>query len=501
MSRVSRVEDAQGQLVADRLREAGREPVYESKTDRMHVRHFRCPSSCHRDADMPLVLTHYVSTTQRWDICCTEACTLTDVASALGLVASDPREQPTAARRRIKVTSAAEMRVLRVRWLWDQWLPLGALSLLAGREGIGKSTLAYTVAADVTRGRLPGEREGQPCSVLIAATEDSWEHTITPRLMAAGADLTKVFRVEATTGDVDAPLVLPIDLPALEDVAAETDAALLLLDPLMSRLPAGSDSHKDAEVRQALEPLTAFADRAGITVLGLMHVNKGKHSDPTSSVMASRAFTAVARSVLFVVQDPDEPSLRHLGMPKANLASTEVANLTFRIDTAVVAGSEDETVSTGRLVWLGTSDRPLQELIEAGSDGGEDRSALADATEWLVAYLAQAGGTEESAKVKAAARKDGHADRTIARARKRARIVAQRFGQPPKTWWSLPEAVVDAVVPTPLETSLNGTTGTTGHEEPVVPVVPCLGPPAPAGTTGPDRAEPVLFAALSGVTR
>jgi hypothetical protein len=45
-------------------------------------------------------------------------------------------------------------------------------------------------------GVLPGEYLGQSKAVLVAASEDSWEHTIVPRLMAAGADLDLVYRVE-----------------------------------------------------------------------------------------------------------------------------------------------------------------------------------------------------------------------------------------------------------------------------------------------------------------
>src|SRR5690349_3618283 len=80
-----------------------------------------------------------------------------------------------------------------VHWLWDQRLPLGALTLLAGREGIGKSTVAYALAAQITRGTLPGRYADQPRAVAVCATEDSWEHTISPRLVAAGADLDRVF--------------------------------------------------------------------------------------------------------------------------------------------------------------------------------------------------------------------------------------------------------------------------------------------------------------------
>ena len=78
-----------------------------------------------------------------------------------------------------------------VRWLWEDKIPLGEITLLAGREGLGKSTIAYTLAAWITQGTMKGWFKGEPRDVIVIATEDSWEHTITPRLMAAGADLSE----------------------------------------------------------------------------------------------------------------------------------------------------------------------------------------------------------------------------------------------------------------------------------------------------------------------
>ena len=40
----------------------------------------------------------------------------------------------------------------------------------------------------------------------------------------------------------------------------EIDALLILLDPVMSRIDTKLDTHKDAEVRMALEPLVKLAE-------------------------------------------------------------------------------------------------------------------------------------------------------------------------------------------------------------------------------------------------
>jgi len=53
----------------------------------------------------------------------------------------------------------------------------------------------------VTRGTLAGSliRRG----VIYVAVEDSWKSTIVPRLMAAGADLHRVYRAEVRTAEDD----------------------------------------------------------------------------------------------------------------------------------------------------------------------------------------------------------------------------------------------------------------------------------------------------------
>jgi AAA domain len=66
--------------------------------------------------------------------------------------------------RRIVLTPASDIKPHRVEWPWDGRIAIGTLALLAGREGLGKSILAYTLAAWVTRGMLPGEHFETPKS-------------------------------------------------------------------------------------------------------------------------------------------------------------------------------------------------------------------------------------------------------------------------------------------------------------------------------------------------
>lgn len=367
--------------------------------------------------------------------------------------------------RTVTLTAASTIKVRPVHWLWDLRIALGTLALLGGREGIGKSTLAYTLAASITRGRLPGRHFRTPRAVIVAATEDSWEHTIAPRLIAAGADLDLVFRVDVVTGDGSAAsLVLPQDLAGLERSIHESGAALILLDPLMSRLDARLDTHKDASVRQGLEPLVAIADRTQTSILGLIHVNKSESTDPLTLLMASRAFAAVARAVLFVMKDPDDEAVRLLGEPKNNLGRTDLPTLTFTIEGAHVADTDEGPVWTGRIKWGDDRAETIGDVLEAASGSAEIRTAGSEAAAWLTDYLTSVGGTDDSATIKVMGAKAGHSKDALHRARQRTGCVTDSEGFPRRTFWSLPSTTA-----TTTTTAMTATTATTGA--PVVAVV------------------------------
>ncbi len=341
--------------------------------------------------------------------------------------------------RTVEVTQASTITVRPVRWLWEGRVALGSLALLGGREGVGKSIFAYQLAADITRGRLPGEHHGSPRSVYVIATEDSWEHTIVPRLIAAEADLTRVFVVRVKTDDgAESTLSLPTDIAALGEQIGQTgDVALVILDPLMSRLASNLDTHKDAEVRKALEPVVRLSHSTATAVLGLIHVNKSASNDPLTLLMGSRAFAAVARTVLFVMKDPENEKQRLLGQAKNNLGRTDLPTLVFTIENTFVRETDEGPVFTGALRWAGETDRSIGEAIETVASGG-DKAPVREATEWLEDFMRQQkDGWAWSTDVKSAGRKDGIGESTLKRAKARLRIETHSVGFPRKTAWAL----------------------------------------------------------------
>jgi hypothetical protein len=340
----------------------------------------------------------------------------------------------------LRLRRASEIPIVPVSWLWQDMIPAGHLTLLAGREGVGKSTLGYTLAAQVTRGWLSGTQEDHPAPVIIVASEDSWSSTIKPRLVAAYANMDLVYSLGLKDDGGAYGVDLPKHVPDLRALLEDRPGALVLLDPLISRLNGKLDTHKDAEVRRALEPLVQCLADTDTTALGLIHVNKTTTTDPLTSVMASRAFVGVARSVLFVAVDPNEPEVRYLELVKSNLGSTSIPTLTFSISNETLDGEGHQAVAVGKLNWLPDSDRKVSEILRSEPGSNSTSTHVDGARTWLKAFMADHGGQHESTAIKAAANAAGINTSALHRARQHLGIGAETTATYPRTTvWRTPE--------------------------------------------------------------
>ena len=350
-------------------------------------------------------------------------------------------EQPPQVGRRARITWASEIRMRPVVWAWtdgdDGRMPSGSLSIAAGREGTGKSTFGIWLAARITRGTLPGNLHGQPRRVLYAAVEDSWEHTLAPRLAAAGADLTMVGRFDVVEdSDEQVTLSLPHDNQLLEQVIREHDVALVVMDPLMSLIAETIDTHITRSVRRALDPLARLADRTGCLLLGIAHFNKGAGTDPSSLITGSGAFKDVPRSVFGFVRDNDEDDVRVMTQTKNSLGKDDLPSLKYVIEDAVVSTPEGPA-HVGRLSWQGVSDRSAQDILRDAGSSPEDRAERTDAASWLRDYLESCGGEAPANDVTSAGQAAGFSRDSLKRSKSKAGVRSRKASLDGGWVWSL----------------------------------------------------------------
>jgi len=376
----------------------------------------------------------------------------------------------------VRLTPASDIPLKPARWLWDMRIPVGEITLMPGREGIGKSLALAWLSARVTRGQLPGVYHGQPRPVIYAATEDSWSHTIGPRLYAAGADLDMVFRADVLADESITSLTLPLDIGELFTEAERNGVALLACDPILSLISASIDDYRDRSLRTALEPLKAAAERAGVAVVGLAHFNKSGGIDPLNLITGSRAWSAVVRAVLAMARDTtaDDGSCV-ITLDKSTLGpkAPDIPSLRYIIESAEVPTPEGPA-SVGVLVFQGETDRQVRDILAettADPDGRAERDAAA---EWLTGYLIDNGGEALSRDALKAARTEGFSGRTLQRALTRAGVTVCREGFPARTIWRLdtagghaqsPESPVAPQSRQSRQPPERGATGATAHEE------------------------------------
>lgn len=344
-------------------------------------------------------------------------------------------------RRRLVVTRAADVAMRRVRWLWDRRVVLGGLTLLAGREGLGKSTIAVALAAAVTRGTLAGEHHGTPRTVVYVHTEDARDYTIVPRLVAAEADLGRVIFVDAVTpqsdgDDLAGQMVLPLDGEELAAVIREHDVALVILDAATSVIDGRLDGDKDRQMRIGLERIARIGQDTGAAMLGIVHFGKRESADTGKLILGSIAWSQVARSVLAVARDEDGGDLVVSGT-KGNLGPSP-DSLGAKI-IGVLVNTPDGPADVGRIEWAGVTDRDARDMLAGGDAADGDDAGHRDAAlVWLHDYLVKHDGAARSADVKREAKREGIAERTLERTAKRF-VTVTASGFPRVTHWGLPD--------------------------------------------------------------
>ena len=323
-----------------------------------------------------------------------------------------------------------------IRWLWNGWLAKGKLHIFAGAAGTGKTTIAIALAAIITiGGRFP---DGSKCpvgSVLIWSGEDSPADTLVPRLMAAGANLSKVHFVGDTTDNHEMRGFDPAtDMqPLLIKAATINDLALLIVDPIVNAV--AGDSHKNGEVRRALQPVVDFGEKLNCAVLGITHFSKGgQGKDPLERVTGSLAFGALARIVLATAKIVDgDHAKRIVCRAKSNIG---IDSGRFEYDLQqeeVKAGIFSSYASWGNAIE--GSARDLLAEPDKREQGENGNSALEEAKEFLLEFLAD--GELSQKQIEADAKGAGHSWRTVQRAKKALNIHSTKSKLDNRWYWKL----------------------------------------------------------------
>jgi hypothetical protein len=291
----------------------------------------------------------------------------------------------------------------RIRWLWDGYIALGEVNVLAGSGGAGKTMVALDIAARVAGGLpIPGAHAASTAlpgrvPVLYLTTENDPAKVLRPRIEAAALRLTDgdrdrtdaildrvfVLRGVATLPDGEPPtddpdaavlladvaadpsaLVLPRDIGLLQDAVHTQGIRFLVIDPVISYADITLDVFNPSHMRHLLDPLAAFTHAEDCAVWAVVHFSKTVNTSIVLRISMSRQVTDTSRAVSVVLEDPrpEREDLRWLAMAKNNLGSRPPA-YSYRVVGTTHPTFDDDTVAVAQ--WTGETRTGTADTIEA----------------------------------------------------------------------------------------------------------------------------------------
>jgi archaellum biogenesis ATPase FlaH len=275
-----------------------------------------------------------------------------------------------------------------VDWLWQDRIPLGAITLLEGLSGSGKSLLALHIAACVSSGRvMPDGTSGAQGNVVLISSQDHSSYTIKPCLVAAGGDPSHVLLLNTVehldTGKAkfdERPFSLTRDLCFLEEAITRINAVLAIIDSL--------DTCRFGELRKILPTLAQLAQRTGCAILLICPLRQTHiHTASIRSTGPLDLLVAV-RSILLTTPTLNAQQQRRLVTTKHAFCA-EPATLGYQIIT------HDQGIPT--IHWLGEYDKSTSSYVDPDPPLSSIRQAIlatlqASATPMDAATLAKATG-------------------------------------------------------------------------------------------------------------
>lgn len=346
----------------------------------------------------------------------------------------------------VRLIQGSDLEPRPIDWLWEGWLARGKMHILGGAPGTGKTTISMTLAAIVSRGGIwPDGSRSEPGLVLIWSGEDSPQDTLVPRLMLAGADMSKVFFVDGVTDSRGERGFDPSsDIPLLAERLRELgDVALLVIEPIVSAVAA--DSHRNNEVRRSLQPLVDLAESMQFAVLGITHFSKATHGrDPIERLTGSIAFGALARVVMVAAKY--QTNGKHLfARAKSNIGNDAGG---FHYELVASELSDYSGVKAAGIVWREALDGDARTLLSHADeldDAGGD-----DAERFLRELLSNREETPAN-EVFEEAKRHGFTRRRIYKAKEVLKVKSRKDGNKGGWFWSRPK---DTHTPEDIEDSI-----------------------------------------------
>ncbi|MBI2804667.1 MAG: AAA family ATPase [Planctomycetes bacterium] len=324
---------------------------------------------------------------------------------------------------------AADQPTRNITWLVPGLIPFGAITIIDGDPGQGKSFLTLELAAAVSqgltlsaKGRVKDPDRKGPLASMILNAEDDMNATLKPRLDGLGANGKYIhFGGEGfNLAGEPSSCFFPEHNAILARAIHVTKAKLVVIDPIMQFLSPDVRTASDQSVRQALNGLKLLARKYEAAIVLVRHLNKQAGPKVLYRGGGSIGIIGLARSGIYIGPDPEDRDTKIMAQVKNNLGPLQTP-WTFRM----------EQRAAGRVIrWGGPTDVPLSRVLDAPAEPTPSERCL----KFLNAKLG-AGGMEPINALMAEAKKQGLSYGTLMRVKRELNVECTKVGK--RTFWSI----------------------------------------------------------------
>lgn len=209
--------------------------------------------------------------------------------------------------KKLTLVSVADIADEDITDLWERRISRGELSLIVGETGAGKGFLSTELAACVSTGNsLPGGPINEAGEVLYFVSEDNMAAVVKKRLIAAGANLSRVrtlspkdaenMPLHGVIGHLEAGSIFQQDRPPL----------LVILDCVSDFMPPNSKPSLEECVRPFLQRLKRIARKWGFALVLVRHPRKDEQALGVNGVAGAGAWTQLPRHILVIEERSGE---------------------------------------------------------------------------------------------------------------------------------------------------------------------------------------------------
>jgi KaiC/GvpD/RAD55 family RecA-like ATPase len=331
---------------------------------------------------------------------------------------------------RPKLILASDVKKKAIKWLWENKILRGSLSLITGLGGVTKTYWTVYMASRITNGW--DWADGSPCelgSILFFHGEEGIADLYMERFEANGVDRSKVVfwdgmvdeNNERSEVDVSLKMVDKIE-NAIKSTAERTGVPvqMVVVDPI-ANFWGGVNENSNADVRSVLRRLQRLAEKMDVAFIMIQHTGKSGKSHAQQKVLGSTGIVAACRAVWGVFVDPDDKDIRLFAPVKVNFGYDHTA-VSYRI---VAPGGRVEIID-GSIPDLTADDIESAQQAARREARSQRPTKRDECASWLWTILAE--GDKPAKEIYEWGRAKGFSERTIDRVKAELKIESKRVG-------------------------------------------------------------------------